>query len=143
MFKGNYHSEKGERRGLRVFGSVAAGIVIALAFAAVFGIFVQMLWNWLMPSLFNLGRVTYGQAFGLIILARLIFGIGHHGRPHALGRGKRGFRHTAWNGCSNEDASNHEIKDWRYYDAWWNAEGREAFRKYIESQGSGKEGNAS
>jgi hypothetical protein len=144
MFKGNCHSERSERRGMHIFGRVAAGIVIAVAFAAVFGIFVQMLWNWLMPSLFNLARITYGQAFGLMILARLIFGVGHHGRgPHGFGRGRRGFRHMAWHGCSKEDASSHEIEDWRHYDAWWNAEGREAFRKYVDSQGSGKTGDAS
>jgi hypothetical protein len=144
MFKGNCHSERSERRGMHIFGRVAAGIVIAVAFAAVFGIFVQMLWNWLMPSLFNLARITYGQAFGLMILARLIFGVGHHGRgPHGFGRGRHGFRHMTWHGCTGEDASNNEIEDWRHYDAWWNAEGREAFRKYVNSQGRGKAGDAS
>jgi hypothetical protein len=144
MFKGNCHSERGERRGMHIFGRVAAGIVIAVAFAAVFGIFVQMLWNWLMPALFNLGRITYGQAFGLMILARLIFGVGHHGRgSHGFGRGKHGFRRKTWHGCAGEDASNNEIEDWRHYDAWWNAEGREAFRKYVDSQGRGKAGDAS
>lgn len=144
MFKGYCHSEKGEGRGPRFIGRVAIGIAIAVAFALVFGIFVQMLWNWLMPALFNLGRITYGQAFGLMLLARLVFGVGHHGRgPHGFGRGRHGFHHMSWHGCSKEDAANHEIEDWRHYDAWWNAEGREAFRRYIDNQGSGKAGNAS
>lgn len=145
MFKGYCHSEGGERRGPRFIGRVLAGIAIAVVFSAVFGIFVQMLWNWLMPSIFNLGRITYGQAFGLMILARLIFGsVGHHRRgPHGFGRGRHGFRRMAWHGCSKEDAANHDIEDWRHYDAWWNAEGREAFKKYVDNQGSGKAGNAS
>jgi hypothetical protein len=145
MFKGHCHSERGERRGLRFIGRIVAGIAIAVAFALVFGIFVQMLWNWLMPSIFNLGRITYGQAFGLMILARLVFGsMGHHRRgPHGFGMGKHGFYHMPWRGCSKEDAANHAIEDWQHYDAWWNAEGREAFKKFVDNQGRGGTDNAS
>jgi hypothetical protein len=123
-----------------IIGRVARGIVIGLAFALVFGIFVRLLWNWLMPGMFGFREITFGQAFGMIILARLLFGArGMHGmRPEFIGR-RHGHRNWGWGPCSKEDAANGEIKDWRHYDAWWQAEGREAFKKYTDSHGHGKE----
>jgi hypothetical protein len=147
MFKGNCCTDKGERRGPRFIGRIVGGIALAVVFALVFSIFVQMLWNWLMPTIFHLGTITWEQAFGLLLLARLIFGsMGHHGRNHhAFGKGKHGFHGLGWCGCggAKEDAANGDIEDWQHYDAWWNAEGRDAFRKYAENQASGKGGDDS
>ena len=41
---------------------------------------VMQLWNWLMPTLFKLPAVTFWQAFGLLMLARVLFG-GFRGVP--------------------------------------------------------------
>ena len=129
--KGNWH----ERRGPRLAGKILLGITIAVAFALVFGIFVMLLWNWLMPQVFNLNRITYGEAFGLLLLARLLFGgFGRHGRHGGRFAARHGFG-PPWHGrwCSKGDAAN-GIEDWRHYDAWWEAEGRESYRKYSEGQ---------
>jgi hypothetical protein len=113
-------------KGPRIASRVARGIVIGLVFALVFGIFVQLLWNWLMPGIFGLREIHYGQAVGLIVLAHILFG------PRGM---RRGPGHRTWGGpCSHEDAANGDIKDWRRYDEWWEAEGREAFTKYIDSR---------
>jgi len=53
---------------------------IAVLFAALFGLIVMTLWNWLMPALFGLKVVTFWQAIGLVILCKLLFG-GFHGGP--------------------------------------------------------------
>lgn len=122
-------------RGPWIAARIGRGIVIGLAFVLVFSFFVQMLWNWLMPGIFNLKEITYGQAIGMIILAKILFGIRpmHGMRPGFAGRWS-GHGPSAWGGpCSGEDAANGHIKDWRRYDEWWDAEGREAFRKYSES----------
>jgi hypothetical protein len=58
----------------------------------------------------------------------------HSMRPGFAGRW-RGNRSWGWGHCLHEDAANGEIKDWQYYDAWWQVERREAFRKYIDSHG--------
>ena len=34
----------------------------------------QLLWNWLVPFIFGLGRITFIQAFGLKLLLALVFG---------------------------------------------------------------------
>ena len=45
-----------------------------LGWLALFGLVVMVLWNWLMPALFDLPPVNYGQALGLLILSRILFG---------------------------------------------------------------------
>ena len=35
---------------------------------------MQILWNWLTPSIFGFGRITFLQAFGLKLLLGLVFG---------------------------------------------------------------------
>ena len=35
---------------------------------------MQLLWNWLAPTIFGLGRITFLQAFGLKFLLGLVFG---------------------------------------------------------------------
>lgn len=39
-----------------------------------FGTFVMALWNWLMPTLFNLPMITFSQALGLFVLGRILTG---------------------------------------------------------------------
>ncbi len=115
------------------------GVFLAVVFALLFGIFVQMLWNWLMPSIFNLGTITYLQAFGLMILARLIFGgIKHHAtysnsRHRHWGERCRP-RHWEWHNRGYKGSN--EVRDWEHYDEWWESEGKEAFKKYAENRGN-------
>ena len=47
---------------------------IVLVFAALVGFVVMSLWNWLMPAIFGLTKITYWQAWGLLILGRLLVG---------------------------------------------------------------------
>lgn len=46
---------------------------------ALFGYVTMLLWNALLPAIFNFSTITFWQALGLLVLARLLFG-GHH--PH-------------------------------------------------------------
>ena len=46
---------------------------------ALFGYVTMLLWNALMPLIFSVTSITFWQAVGLLVLARLIFGgLGHH-----------------------------------------------------------------
>jgi hypothetical protein len=127
------------RPGWWIIRRVARGIATTLAFVLIVGIFVRLLWNWLLPGLFGFPEISFGQAFGMLILARLLLGVrGMHGvRPGFTGRW-HGQRPWGWGHCTKDDAANGEIEDWRYYDSWWQEEGRESFKKYIESHGYGK-----
>ena len=44
---------------------VLAAILLALP--------LQLLWNWLMPVIFNLSEITFWQALGLNMLAGILF----------------------------------------------------------------------
>jgi hypothetical protein len=56
--------------------------LLAIVGVAALGWVVMLLWNWLMPALF-LGAqpVGYGQALGVLLLAKILFG-GFRGRCH-------------------------------------------------------------
>ena len=60
---------------LMIFGGLCIGVVMAF----VFGWLVMLLWNWLMPVIFGLSTITFWQAWGLVVLAHLLFkaGQGH------------------------------------------------------------------
>ena len=53
-------------------------VILALA---LFGFVVMSLWNWLTPALFGWKLISFWQAVGLVILARILFGgfRGHRG----------------------------------------------------------------
>ena len=48
--------------------------VMGAAFVTLAGFAVMGLWNWLMPTIFGLGAITWFQAMGLLILAKIFFG---------------------------------------------------------------------
>jgi len=63
---------------------VAGGIVLVFALSFVFGLFVMILWNWLMPELFHLPEISYFQAWGLVILSHILFKGGPDFKKHRL-----------------------------------------------------------
>lgn len=58
-----------------------AAILGILLFGFIGGEVVQLLWNWLVPPLFDRPQITFWQAFGILALCRILFG----------GRGSHGF----------------------------------------------------
>ena len=56
------------------------GILGILLFVFVGGEVVRLLWNWLLPPLFNWRQITFWQALALLALCRILFGgLGMHG----------------------------------------------------------------
>ena len=53
---------------------VPVGVALMAVFVFLGGTIVQMLWNWLMPSLVGLPQVSFWQALGLLGLCRVLFG---------------------------------------------------------------------
>lgn len=54
---------------LVVIGFILFGAGVAL----LFGFVVMWLWNWLMPDIFGLKRISYWQAWGLVVLSWILF----------------------------------------------------------------------
>jgi len=135
---GHIFQEGSSNRGarvLRIVGLTLAGIAAACAFALVFGLVVKWLWNWLMPAVFGLGTITYWQAFGILVLSKLLFGAFHrHGHDRhapfsrAWREGRRDFPGSAEAGHPfPEDMHRHA----RHYHDFWRREGRDAFDAYV------------
>lgn len=61
------------RRVVKLAGIGVAFFAIVVMAAALFGLVVMHLWNWLMPALFGLHAVTYWQAIGLLVLSWILF----------------------------------------------------------------------
>jgi hypothetical protein len=91
----------------KVIGWIIIGLLIAAATAFLFGFFVMLLWNWLMPSIFGLNEISYIQAWGLVLLAHILFKSGHSGN------GRHGWKkHRRFGGrFHNDDEMSKE--DWK------------------------------
>ena len=55
--------------------------LLAVVFVSVAGAVVMWLWNALVPEIFGASEISWVQALGLLVLARLLVGGRGHGRP--------------------------------------------------------------
>ncbi len=81
-------------------------VVLFLTIAiAGFGAAVYNLWNWLMPALFGLPAISFGQAIGLLALSWVLFGgwRGFGGHRHYAGRRWRGRMMERWEQMTPEE----------------------------------------
>ena len=75
-------------KGLRILAWVALGFLAVL----LFGLVTMSLWNWLIPVLFNGPVISFWQALGLFLLAKILFG-GWGGKGHCHGHGASSGEH--------------------------------------------------
>lgn len=132
--------------GLGILGVIGFGALLILG-----GFVIMWLWNWLMPSIFNLTTITYWQALGLAVLARLLMGGCGHGRH---GHKMHKWHRSKWGCCGenskcscgkdncncqttyHKNAECHSDTDkWKHYDEYWKEEGEKAFDEYIKRKG--------
>lgn len=57
----------------KIFTGIGAFVVLILVIGLIFVFPTKWLWNWLMPTIFNLPVITAWQAFGLMILSGILF----------------------------------------------------------------------
>lgn len=56
-----------------LIGTWVIAILIVVGLAIVFSFPTKWLWNWLMPTLFSLPRITVWEALGLNLLTMILF----------------------------------------------------------------------
>lgn len=116
---------------VKKIGWIIGGVILAVFLAFIFGYFVMLLWNWIMPIIFGLPEIDYWLAFGIIILARLIFGgIGHgHSDNNKSSHHKRYYSSKFKRKFKPGDCSSDK---WMMYEDYWSEEGEEAFNRYVD-----------
>ena len=72
-------------RRARMFLVIGPLAILGIAlFIAIGSYLVMYLWNWLLPGLFGWRTITFWQAFGLLVLCRILFGShGWRGGPRS------------------------------------------------------------
>ena len=58
---------------MNAFNAIVGVFAIILAVSLLCAVPVMLLWDWLMPTLFNLKEITLFQAWGLSALSGLLF----------------------------------------------------------------------
>lgn len=115
--------KKSVKKGVKIFFFILLGIAIAF----LVGYIVMRLWNWLMPHLFGLPPVSYWEAVGVLILAKIIFGFGGGGSHDNKKKSKKKEFFT--NRCKS---MRRDFSDWDHYDEFWKEEGEQAYKNYVE-----------
>lgn len=125
----NRYKNKWQRtpKWVKVLSYTFLGMAGAVFMGVVFGFGLKLLWNWLMPDLFNLKEITYWQAIGIFILLRVLigsFGLNNHDSKPS--KNKR---------CMEDGLDKKgNWSNWRFYDEWWDHEGERAFTDYVDKR---------
>jgi hypothetical protein len=130
------HGHSAIVRGAWLGGMMFVKLLFVVAFALVLAVVVMLLWNWLMPGLVGVAAIGYWQAFGLMILARLVLGtlgmgfgrFGWHHRHHRADRFAH-YRHMCGDMGRSKDVNN-TMNWWHNYKRFWQDEGKAAFDEY-------------
>ncbi|MBN2879527.1 MAG: hypothetical protein JXN65_07840 [Clostridia bacterium] len=140
-------ARKGAKKVVMIIGFTILGIGLAI----LFGFVVMWLWNWLMPMLFGLKELTYWQAVGIFILAKILFGgIGGSSNDSSKKKTKPGATirkeikkefekefDKEFDKKFDEELKKHENTNQDYdelYEKWWEDKGEESFRQYMKNK---------
>lgn len=107
---------------IQIVGMVVFGIIAITGFAALFGFVIMWLWNALIPDIFGLTMLTYWQAVGILILAKLLFGGFGSGHKGSSKKGRKSGKHSI----------KRDFSKWDLYDKFWKEEGDAAYQDYLK-----------
>ncbi len=94
---------------------ILKGIVFVTLGILLFGYITMHLWNWLVPALFSGPVITMSQAFGILILSKILFG---------------GFKGGRWGGgCHCGSGRGYWRDKWEMKTANMSPEEKEKFRQ--------------
>jgi hypothetical protein len=135
----------GHHNSWRWVGFGILGVLGFFAFAFIGGALIMWLWNSIVTPMFHISTISFWEAIGLAVLARLLFGGfrggWHHGGRrwrHGMGRGYyRGHWNSHGNSCCNTATDEKcecgpEQNKWKYYDEYWKQEGEKGFDDFVK-----------
>lgn len=101
---------------------ILLGILAGTALFILFGFAVQFLWNQTIADMFGLTAISFWQALGVFILAKLLFGFGISGSGSNSGGKTRQRRKDG-----DDEPPSRNNDEFRRF---WRDTGREAFEEY-------------
>jgi len=109
------------------------GVLIIL----LFGTSLTLLWNWLMPDLFGIQKISLIQGFGVFALSKIIFG-GFSGESKDKKDKKKmnDYNQVDLRKTSINSHSNNIYDD--LFEKWWTEEGQSIFEKYLNEVDKGE-----
>lgn len=99
--------------------------ILAVVFLLLFSYGFMYLWNWLMPDVFGINKVTYWQAVGILVMTKIIFGgFGDHDSGKKKKKSKK---------CRPRKSSQlkTDFTKWKHYENFWKEEGEQAYNEYV------------
>ncbi|TYA71549.1 hypothetical protein [Seonamhaeicola marinus] len=124
------HKMRGKSPG-EIVGMIIFGGIFIIGLAILFGFIIMWLWNWLMPMIFGLTTLTFWQAVGVFILAKILLGGCNFGDSSS----KKSKSSRKDKDCKGE------FYKWKHYDDFWKEEGNQAYEAYIERKNNKEENN--
>ncbi len=112
-------------RGEKYFVYALMGVAAVIVFGSLFGLLVQFLWNATLVGLFGVGEISFWQAIGVLILAKLFFGFGNSGSS------SRGTKRRKKRSAKHDDDDLMKEQAFRDY---WDREGKAAYEAYKSSR---------
>ena len=96
-------------------------LVIATAAILLFGFIVMSLWNAILPAVIHVSAISFGQALGILLLSKILFGGFHGGWRGGRERWKQGMKEK-WDKMTPEDRDKFK-QDWSSRCAKWRRPG--------------------
>ncbi len=122
-------------KGLKTAIWIVLGILFFIVMAIVFGWLIQLLWNATIADMFGLPTISYWQALGLFVLAKILFGFGVGGGNSSGAKKKKKEKEDATSaatvsksGTASENIS--DLADDEAFRKYWQEEGQEAYESF-------------
>ena len=98
-------------------------VLAAILFLLLFGLLTMVLWNWLIPSLFNGPHIRFIEALGLLLLGKILFS-GWGGRRRCGNGGGTHWKHRYYEKLSSMSAEDRERFKARMREKWCTTTGK-------------------
>jgi hypothetical protein len=101
----NDHKDIAMNKATKILKWTLLGVVFVIAFGGL----VMVLWNWLIPSIFNLREINFWEALGLLVLGKLLFG-GFHGKDKSRSMRWKQHYYNKFSSMTPEDRERFKAK---------------------------------
>ena len=123
-------------RGLKVVVWTGLGIIFFTTMVFVFGWVIQLLWNATIADMFGLPAISYWQAVGIFILAKILFGFGFGGSSTPSQKKRKKQKDAIdRNETESESASVGDLADEESFQKFWREEGQQAYEVFRRDDG--------